>query len=244
MKLLSRTIAVLLAIRSNVSSFIVNSSPVGMGKIKSATGPLHETLYDETTAKEKIFDHDKSAGGEVNGNTSANSNSSKEKPINASSTASEQFELKPDYAKILQASSDAQHKFSTLTQEQTDLIFTEVAKVASKARVPLAKFAVEETGMGCMEDKVIKNSLACELIHDRYKNSKTCGMISGDDEHGLRTFAHPVGPVCAITPVTNPTSTAIAKCLMLAKTRNAGVSSLLLMVQFFYSKHVYSYYIQ
>lgn len=77
--------------------------------------------------------------------------------------------------------------------------------------------------MGCFEDKVIKNSLACELIHDRYKDSRTCGLINSDNVHGVRTYADPVGPVCAITPVTNPTSTAISKCLMLAKTRNAGV---------------------
>jgi len=131
--------------------------------------------------------------------------------------------IKPNNMQILRASVKAQEQFATLTQEQTDFIFSEVAKVANKARVPLAVMAAEETGMGCMEDKVIKNSLACELICDRYKNSKTCGLIREDLPHGLRVYANPVGPVCAITPVTNPTSTAISKCLMLAKTRNAGV---------------------
>jgi acyl-CoA reductase-like NAD-dependent aldehyde dehydrogenase len=131
--------------------------------------------------------------------------------------------IKPSNLQILHASVTAQEHFATLTQEQTDFIFSEIAKVANKARVPLAVMAAEETGMGCMEDKVIKNSLACELICDRYKNSKTCGLIREDQPHGLRVYANPVGPVCAITPVTNPTSTAISKCLMLAKTRNAGV---------------------
>jgi acyl-CoA reductase-like NAD-dependent aldehyde dehydrogenase len=131
--------------------------------------------------------------------------------------------IKPNNMQILRSSVTAQEQFAILTQEQTDFIFSEVAKVANKARVPLAVMAAEETGMGCMEDKVIKNSLACELICDRYKNSKTCGLIREDLPHGLRVYANPVGPVCAITPVTNPTSTAISKCLMLAKTRNAGV---------------------
>ena len=136
---------------------------------------------------------------------------------------SQLFSIKPNNIQILHTSVQAQEQFATLTQEQTDFIFSEIAKVANKARVPLAVMAAEETGMGCMEDKVIKNSLACELICDRYKNSKTCGLIREDQPHGLRVYANPVGPVCAITPVTNPTSTAISKCLMLAKTRNAGV---------------------
>ena len=131
--------------------------------------------------------------------------------------------IKPNNQRILHASVEAQGRFIALSQEQTDFIFSEVARAANKARVPLAVMAAEETGMGCMEDKVIKNSLACELISDRYKNSKTCGLIREDQPHGLRVYANPVGPVCAITPVTNPTSTAISKCLMLAKTRNAGV---------------------
>lgn len=133
------------------------------------------------------------------------------------------FSIKPHNLQTLRASVIAQKHFATLTQEQTDFIFSEVAKVANKARVPLAVMAAEETGMGCMEDKVIKNNLACELICDRYQNSKTCGLIRDDQPHGLRVYANPVGPVCAITPVTNPTSTAISKCLMLAKTRNTGV---------------------
>ena len=133
------------------------------------------------------------------------------------------MKVKPNHAQILQASSEAQVIFATKDQVDADRIFSEVAKAANKERVPLAEIAAKETGMGCFEDKVLKNGLACELIHDRYKDSKTCGLISIDSSHGIRKYANPVGPVCAITPVTNPTSTAISKCLMLAKTRNAGV---------------------
>lgn len=77
--------------------------------------------------------------------------------------------------------------------------------------------------MGCFEDKVLKNGLACELIFDHYHDAKTCGLIHEDHFHGIKTYAYPVGPIAALTPVTNPTSTAIAKCLMMAKTRNAGI---------------------
>ena len=117
----------------------------------------------------------------------------------------------------------AQDAFYQLTQEDADRIFKQVAKEANHYRLPLAKFAATETQMGCFEDKVLKNGLVCELILDRYRDTKTCGLISSDTKHGTKVYAHPAGPICAITPVTNPTSTAIAKCLFMAKTRNAGI---------------------
>lgn len=131
--------------------------------------------------------------------------------------------LNPKYATMLTAARIAQENFALLGQHDADRIFTAVAKSANKVRVHLAKLAAEETRMGCVEDKVLKNGLACELIWDRYKDSKTCGLITGDDTHGKRLYASPVGPIAALTPVTNPTSTAISKALMMAKTRNAGI---------------------
>lgn len=117
----------------------------------------------------------------------------------------------------------AQEEFTTFSQEDSDRIFRAVAQAANFERLPLAKLAFEETQMGCFEDKVLKNGLACELISERYKNSKTCGLISEDTYHGIKTYAFPVGPICALIPVTNPTSTVIAKSLMMAKTRNVGI---------------------
>ena len=117
----------------------------------------------------------------------------------------------------------AQKQFLELDQYDADRIFTAVAQAANMQRLPLAKMAFIETQMGCMEDKVLKNGLACELIMDRYLDAKTCGLIDDDIHHGIKTYAYPVGPICCLTPVTNPTSTAIAKCLMMAKTRNAGI---------------------
>ena len=99
--------------------------------------------------------------------------------------------IKPHHATILQAASIAQDSFATKTQEDADRIFTKVAKEANKSRVPLASLAFDETKMGCFEDKVLKNGLSCELISDRYKDSKTCGLISSDDVHGIRTYASP-----------------------------------------------------
>jgi acetaldehyde dehydrogenase/alcohol dehydrogenase len=101
----------------------------------------------------------------------------------------------------------AQEQFSRLSQKQTDRIFQAVAQEANLHRLPLAKMAHEETGMGCVEDKVIKNGLACELIGDRYADAKTCDLIHEDLYHGMKTYAKPVGPVACLTPVTNPTST-------------------------------------
>ena len=117
----------------------------------------------------------------------------------------------------------AQVEFASFSQEDSDRIFRAVAQAANFERLPLAKLAFEETAMGCFEDKVLKNGLACELIFDRYKNSKTCGLISEDTFHGIKKYAYPAGPICALIPVTNPTSTVIAKSLMMAKTRNVGI---------------------
>ena len=116
---------------------------------------------------------------------------------------------------------EAEKKFSTYTQEQVDKIFLAAASAANKARIPLAKMAVEETGMGVVEDKVIKNNYAAEYIYNAYKNTKTCGIIEEDKAFGLKKIAEPVGVIAAVIPTTNPTSTAIFKCLLALKTRNA-----------------------
>ena len=116
---------------------------------------------------------------------------------------------------------EAQKAFAAFTQEQVDKIFFEAAMAANKQRIPLAKVAVEETGMGVVEDKVIKNHYAAEYIYNSYKNVKTCGVIEEDASYGIKKIAEPMGLVGAIIPTTNPTSTAIFKCLICLKTRNA-----------------------
>ena len=115
----------------------------------------------------------------------------------------------------------AQAEFATFSQEQVDKIFYEAALAANKARIPLAKMAVEETGMGVVEDKVIKNHYAAEYIYNKYKDMKTCGVIEDDPAMGFKKVAEPMGIVAAVIPTTNPTSTAIFKCLIALKTRNA-----------------------
>ncbi|WP_293763898.1 bifunctional acetaldehyde-CoA/alcohol dehydrogenase [uncultured Aquitalea sp.] len=119
----------------------------------------------------------------------------------------------------------AQAAFATFTQEQVDVIFRHAALAAADARIPLARMAVEETGMGVMEDKVIKNHFASEYIYNKYKDEKTCGVLSEDDSFGTITIAEPVGILCGIVPTTNPTSTAIFKALIALKTRNAVIFS-------------------
>lgn len=119
----------------------------------------------------------------------------------------------------------AQQIFSTYTQEQVDKIFLAAASAANKARIPLAKSAVEETGMGIVEDKVIKNNYASEYIYNAYKNTKTCGVIEEDKAYGIKKIAEPIGVIAAVIPTTNPTSTAIFKCLIALKTRNAIIIS-------------------
>ena len=114
----------------------------------------------------------------------------------------------------------AQTTFATYTQEQVDKIFLAAATAANKARIPLAKLAVEETGMGVVEDKVIKNHYASEYIYNAYRDTKTCGVIEEDKAYGIKRIAEPIGVIAAVIPTTNPTSTAIFKTLIALKTRN------------------------
>lgn len=114
----------------------------------------------------------------------------------------------------------AQARFAEYSQEQVDRIFLSAASAANKARIPLAKMAVEETGMGIVEDKVIKNHYAAEYIYNAYKDTKTCGVIERDEAYGITRIAEPVGVIAAVIPTTNPTSTAIFKALLCLKTRN------------------------
>ncbi len=120
---------------------------------------------------------------------------------------------------------EAQKKFATFTQEQVDKIFLAAASAANKMRIPLAKQAVEETGMGVVEDKVIKNNYAAEYIYNAYKDVKTCGVLEEDKAYGVTKIAEPVGIVAAVIPTTNPTSTAIFKTLICLKTRNGIIIS-------------------
>ena len=120
---------------------------------------------------------------------------------------------------------EAQRKFATYTQEQVDKIFLAAATAADRARISLAKLAVEETGMGIVEDKVIKNHYAAEYIYNAYKDTKTCGVIEEDKAFGIKKIAEPIGVIAAVIPTTNPTSTAIFKCLLALKTRNAIIIS-------------------
>ncbi len=119
----------------------------------------------------------------------------------------------------------AQKVFATYTQEQVDKIFLAAASAANKARIPLAKIAVEETGMGIVEDKVIKNHFASEYIYNAYRNTKTCGVIEEDKAYGTKKIAEPIGVIGAVIPTTNPTSTAIFKTLIALKTRNGIIIS-------------------
>jgi len=119
----------------------------------------------------------------------------------------------------------AQEKFSTYSQEQVDRIFLAAATAANKARIPLARLAVSETGMGVVEDKVIKNHYASEYIYNAYKNEKTCGVLEEDPSFGIQKIAEPIGVVAAVIPTTNPTSTAIFKTLICLKTRNGIIIS-------------------
>ena len=119
----------------------------------------------------------------------------------------------------------AQKIFATYTQEQVDAIFKAAATAADKARIPLARMAAEETGMGVLEDKIIKNHFASEYIYNKHKNAKTCGIIKEDKANGIKIVAEPLGVLAGIVPTTNPTSTAIFKSLISLKTRNAIIFS-------------------
>ena len=120
---------------------------------------------------------------------------------------------------------EAQEIFATYTQEQVDKIFLAAATAANKMRIPLAKAAVEETGMGIVEDKVIKNHFASEYIYNAYKDTKTCGVLEEDKAYGIKKIAEPIGVIAAVIPTTNPTSTAIFKTLVALKTRNGIIIS-------------------
>jgi acetaldehyde dehydrogenase/alcohol dehydrogenase len=126
---------------------------------------------------------------------------------------------------LIQRVGDAQAEFATFSQEQVDAIFRRAALAANAARIRLAKMAVAETGMGIVEDKVIKNHFASEFIYNKYKDTQTCGILEEDPTYGIRKIAEPVGILAGIVPTTNPTSTAIFKALLSLKTRNAIIFS-------------------
>lgn len=144
-----------------------------------------------------------------------------EKALNKPSIvdSSEQLEL------LIERVKKAQKIFSTFTQEQVDAIFKAASTAADKARIPLAKMAVEETGMGVVEDKIIKNHFAAEYIYNKHKGAKTCGVVEEDKTNGIKIVAEPLGVIAGVVPTTNPTSTAIFKSLISLKTRNAIIFS-------------------
>ncbi len=130
-----------------------------------------------------------------------------------------------DLQKTIEKVRKAQQEFSKYTQEQVDKIFQAAAIAANQNRIQLAKMAVEETGMGIVEDKVIKNHYAAEYVYNKYKDIKTCGVLEQDDNYGIKKIAEPIGVIAAVIPTTNPTSTAIFKTLIALKTRNGIIIS-------------------
>ena len=137
----------------------------------------------------------------------------------------EKVESAEDLMNAIYRIREAQKLFATYTQEQVDKIFLAAASAADRARISLARLAVEETGMGILEDKVIKNHYAAEYIYNAYKDTKTCGVIEEDKTFGITKIAEPIGVIAAVIPTTNPTSTAIFKCLISLKTRNGIIIS-------------------
>ena len=146
-----------------------------------------------------------------------------EKKTNITPTISKAEQLQLN--KIVEKVKRAQRRYATFTQEQVDKIFRAAAIAAAQHRIPLAKMAVEESRMGVMEDKVIKNQFASEYIYNQYKDTRTCGILSDDDAFGYRQVAEPIGVIAGVIPTTNPTSTAIFKSLLALKTRNGIVFS-------------------
>ena len=144
-----------------------------------------------------------------------------EKTLNKSTLVdnAEQLEL------LIERVKKAQKIYANFSQEQVDAIFKAAATAADKARIPLARMAYEETGMGVLEDKIIKNHFASEYIYNKHKNAKTCGIIKEDKANGIKIVAEPLGVIAGIVPTTNPTSTAIFKSLIALKTRNAIIFS-------------------
>ena len=130
-----------------------------------------------------------------------------------------------DLEVLIKSVKEAQKVFATYDQETVNKIFKAAATAADKARIPLAKMAVEDTGMGVVEDKIIKNHFASEYIYNKYKNEKTCGIIKSDKTNGVKIVAEPLGVIAGVIPTTNPTSTAIFKALISLKTRNAIIFS-------------------
>ena len=128
---------------------------------------------------------------------------------------------KESFEALLTRVRQAQQEFARYSQERVDAIFKAAAMAANQARIPLAKEAVAETGMGVVEDKVIKNHYASEYIYHAYRNTKTVGVLEEDPAFGIKKIAEPIGLVAAVIPTTNPTSTAIFKALLCLKTRNA-----------------------
>ena len=147
------------------------------------------------------------------------SDKNKNKPENTGVVCPESLEL------LIKKVKEAQKIYATYSQEKVDKIFKAAAIAANKARIPLAKMAVEETGMGVVEDKIIKNHFASEYIYNKHKHAKTCGVVSEDKIKGTKTVAEPLGVIAGIVPTTNPTSTAIFKSLIALKTRNAIIFS-------------------
>lgn len=127
--------------------------------------------------------------------------------------------------RLIESVKESQKIYATYPEEKVDEIFKAAATAANAARIPLAKMAVEETGMGVVEDKIIKNHFASEYIYNKHKNTKTCGVISEDKVNGTKIVAEPLGVIAGIVPTTNPTSTAIFKALIALKTRNAIIFS-------------------
>lgn len=146
----------------------------------------------------------------------------KKQPAPVQEASSEEMAL---LTKVVDKVKAAQRLYATYTQEQVDKIFRAAAIAAAQNRIPLAKMAVEESGMGVMEDKVIKNQFASEYIYNKYKDTKTCGVLSDDDAFGYRKVAEPIGVIAGVVPTTNPTATAIFKSLLALKTRNGIVFS-------------------
>ena len=149
----------------------------------------------------------------------------KEKVLKKNNQVIERVETVEQFEALISRVKKAQEIFETYSQEQVDKIFQAAAAAANKARIPLAKMAVEETGMGVVEDKIIKNHFASEYIYNKHKNAKTCGIISEDIENGIKVVAEPLGIIAGIVPTTNPTSTAIFKSLLALKTRNGIIFS-------------------
>ena len=152
-----------------------------------------------------------------------------QKPLEGDSIMSDRIHKTVENAETfeaaLQSVREAQREFATFSQEQVDKIFFAAASAANKMRIPLAKAAVKETGMGVVEDKVIKNHYAAEYIYNAYKDTKTCGVIEEDKAYGTMKIAEPIGVIAAVIPTTNPTSTAIFKTLLALKTRNGIIIS-------------------